>query len=526
MRRLGLTAALLLVAVLCGVTNGATRLPGGMLATDMGRDSCGGGVGIFGSAINTRGPVMYWAENPSGTDTIERGEVVGFVRTVITVVTKYNVGAAYDTATIASKIQTSLDTMIDVPREQGGGAPYDSSKNSQYFLRLVVRRPGAGANDTVKAAIHGYDNAGVARWIRWQKTGATAAYDTILTQFALAQVDSVYLTGDHLNDSFALYAEPLLGVGVNTVLGSATDTNFYVGVAQSKIYPRRRGPIQRHGPGAVVKVNASTTDVKNGMWLTPSATSGYAAASTTMPILPIGFVTHYSQANGLATAMLAEPFYSVSTDTTLEYRVDTLEAICDSLDSLVQIARDSANQAMLNAASADGAADTALAAAREIWFQEFGAGQFVIPAAGGPALIQTDGTNFAWDCLAFDTTAVESASIVFSAPQLSLTAIHDSLRVEIWWVGDTSAQDTVRWGVDFNSCTPATAWDTTLGFGGWDYSINGGNGKLNWTAKTYVATGLGSTDIITCNLSRVASVSQDNYGKAAKFVKIRFSMWR
>ena len=357
MRRL--TVTLVALAALIGV--GWAGIPG-TESFQPERDSTVGGAGVFNS-MQMRGPTMYWVNNASLTDTLFRGDVVGFDPTVITVVTKYNIGAVYDTGTIADAITTTLDTLFFIPRGYGENVPaYDTSKNGQYYLRMRFARPGAGATDTVYARIHVYDNKGQPQWIRWDATGAGTIYDTIFTWFPISKVDSVYVLGDHANDSVGFYAHAIGGVQTSTTLCTDEDSLSYAGVMQATVLPRDRGPMARTGPNAWVKVNATITDITNGMWLTPSATERYAdAMSESIPNVAIGRVTHYNQANGACLAMLEEPFYGGTTFSLIFNNLDTVEAGIDSLQAGLDTAQASIDSLQSEADSIAAGLDSAQA---------------------------------------------------------------------------------------------------------------------------------------------------------------------
>jgi len=290
-----LMVAALLVAMFCGAAVAATSLESDWLKANLG--------------IKTSGPLCFQGLNTSTTDTLERGEVVGASVAPVTVVAKYQVGNAYDTATIAGALWTgTLETLgVPPPRVYPGLYPsYDTAKNSDWRLRVKWVIP-AGAG-TRYVYIKYYNEQGTTMFTT--TLASTASVDTILVQ-PVTKVCSVYCRGINATDTLAIYAEPTNGVKVNTTLATAHDSSAYAGVVQEKVLPGRRGLVAFSGP-AVVKIDATTNDIRNGYWITPSGTAGYATASTAAPALPIGRVRQYSQANGLALVTLQSPFFNTT----------------------------------------------------------------------------------------------------------------------------------------------------------------------------------------------------------------------
>jgi hypothetical protein len=219
---------------------------------------------------------------------------------------------------------------------------------------------------------------------------------------------------------------------------------------------------------------------------------------------------------------------------------DTGRAKGDSGISIGSQARDTANQALADASTAQDTANAALTAAGTaqdgvdstfvvlptIWFQEAKAGQWVIPAAGGPALTQTDRTNFSDFTMGFDPGTDESASWSFSSPGFINTDTHDSINFTFYWLGDTSVLDTVKVHVDFIPRGTGTAYDTTLRYGGFFYAINGGNGKVNVSTATFTTASLGPNDWILLRVRRDANDAHDTYPKDCLVLGCRVMLYR
>ena len=512
MKSMAVAVLTLLVVVLTSV--GLATTFDKIEVREPGKESCVGGQGVF-TGMNLRGPVMYWCSNPSSTDTIETGEVVGFTPASVTVVTLYAVGNVMDTSTIASAITTTLDTLFDVPRASFEAGPnYDSARLGRYYLRVRLASPGCTSGDVFYVYIHGYDNQGQPQWLRWTKTsGATTAtvYDTILTMFALAKVDTVYVRARHATDSLGVYAHAVFGVKVATDLGTAADSESYAGVAQGKIYPRHRGPVQRAGPNAKVKIDASSADIKNGYWLTPSGTSGYAIASASIPLMPIGRVTQYSQANGVAVAMLEEPF------TTLGVGFDSLSGLSAAAESIADVALDTAQAALHMAVDTATVDSIAASYSPSVIYADFRAGQFIIPQTGGPALLQSDSTNTSWFSLAYDGTTEENAYVFTAMKGYSLSTYADSIGVRIYWTADTAGLDTVRWVVDISLRSDGQLLDSALNLGGFMLDVNTGRGKLNVCSANFTLTGAGANKLIDLGIGRNPSAG-DNMTRDAELV--------
>jgi hypothetical protein len=297
MRKL-LTASVFLLAML-GIASAA-----GVTYSGQGVDTLRADMAMFSQGYVSRGPGMAWMLNTSASETLTAGTVVGHSPNPITVVTLAAHINGTDTATIADSLTTgALDTMFGLREPQGSPVKYDTAKLARFRIRVDADL-NAGIVTSRTVTIYGYDNTGSPITLVWSDT---ISRDTILTDYELCKITLVTVRGRATTDSVAIYAEPTSGVKTSTGLAGSEDSTAYAGVAKMTILPRRRGPVQLTGPG-LVKINATTTDIRAGYYVYPSATAGYATTSATRPnYTVIGRVQAYSQANGLANVMLLPP---------------------------------------------------------------------------------------------------------------------------------------------------------------------------------------------------------------------------
>jgi hypothetical protein len=504
--------------------------------------------------IKTSGPLCFQGLNaPLSSmitpDTLEVGEVVGMDGRTRTVVAKYQVGNLYDTATIANALWTgTLDTMFPPPpRPYPGLYPvYDTAKNSLWRLRIQWRCDSSVAADTKYVYIKYYDNTGnIMYTMTHRAVGAANTWDTIMPQ-GVTKVCSVYTRGRKQWDTLTIYAEPTAGVWVNTTMGTIADSSGYLGVVQEKILPGRRGLVAFSGP-AWVKVDASTNDIRNGYWLAPGLTAGYATASAARPPMPIGRVLWYSQANGLAYSLLSggggggimmadssdssfiHSFVELaeSLATAAQDSADAANAAAVVAESIAQVALDSAQAAMANP-GLDSAAVDAIAQyyMPTVWQTSFRAGQFTIPTVGGPALMQNDSSNFSWFGLAFDDDTTEEHAYILNAMEgYTGSDTPDSVGVMIYWLTDSAATDTVRWLVDFINRGDGQLFDTTLGLGGYMGDVNEGAGKLNVVSGVFTATSFNPDDLISLGIGRETTLT-GNIAGDVELVLVRLTYYR
>lgn len=560
MRRTGLMVVVALVAALIGTAG----------ATDWGRDSLGAKYLVYPGFLTGNGPMCFRMMNTDATDTLEAGDVVGFDTTTVTVVTLYAVGNATDTSTLVSI--TNLTTG-DIDSANGprtfpptGFPIYDTAKAGLWKMRAVWVTPSAGANDTKYVYIkYRPTTSEPMTLLSWTKIG-TGAVDTCFSVYA-SRICSVFVTGQRADDSFALYAEPVWGVKVNTVLDTIDNASCYAGVVREQILPRRRGLVQFAGP-AEVKVDASSADAKNGYWLSPSAAAGYAVATDTAPFIPIGRLVGYEQDNTTQAAMLYPPSlggWSLSilfanTDTieagldsvqaevdSVKNDLDAAEAAIDSVQSEVDSVKtevDSARAAIdsvqsevdsvkvdLDSASAgldsvQAEVDSMKYDLPEISWTSFRAGQFVLAADSAPALIQGDSTNFSWDALAFDQTAMEKAYILDWPGGYVVGDTVDSIKIQIAWTANTASADSVQWDIGFLHRNDGELFDSTLGYSGSVSDANTGQGKLN--ICTVVAAGPATAlanDLISFSIARDVTQTA-NLASDVHLVMVRFGYYK
>lgn len=436
-----------------------------------------------------------------GAAVIPQWSLVGWDSTPIVVVTRALIGDTLNQRmTVADSLHsTVLDTL---PSYGASTTQYDTSKIASFRLRVRVTAAD-GTNDTVGVIVRGKDAGGISQRITF-KFKQTGTLDTTLLQ-SFSYVDSIWATGKAAGDSVAVWAY-VNGPGVVTGTGYATATGpeSYAGVAQTAMTSRTRGIVNWEGPTKVL-INGTLSSVRPGYWLLPATVAGKCSTAQNKPNLCIGKVWDRGNINGTYDAWLhldAGSAGGIGVD-------DTARASAAVADSTADVALDTAQAALHGLPSVSRV--------------EFRAGQFIVPATGGPALLQSDSTHAHWFSLAYDGTTAEKAWVFTAMQGYSATTYADSAIVRIYWTADTAGLDTVHWTVDIGLRGDGQLLDSTLNLGGYMTDVNHGAGKMNVCSAQFTLTGAAANQLVDLAIGRDPTV--DNMTQDAEVVLVELDYW-